>query len=122
MRRVSLFPRERRGLSVGVQAAISLCLRRGLGLLAVLAGLLGVALPAHAAPPPDKMPAGYTVQRIGAIRWTYPTSAEPEAKDLAREVDATWTALAERFGVRVSPDLDLRLALNPEQMQALAPP
>lgn len=125
MRRVSLFPRQRQGLSVGVQAAISLVLRRGLGLLAslaVLAGLLGVALPAHAAPPPDKMPPGYTVQRIGAIRWTYPTSAEPEAKDLAREVDATWTALAERFGVRVSPDLDLRLALNPEQMQALAPP
>lgn len=121
MRRVSLFPRQRQGRSGGVWAALVLVVRRSLALVALLAALTASA-PALAAPPPERIPDGYTVQRIGAIRWMYPTSAEPEAKDLARDVDSTWGALAERFGVRVSPDLDLRIALNPEQMQALAPP
>jgi hypothetical protein len=98
-----------------------LVVRRVLALAVLIAGL-AASVPAAAAPPPEQMPPGYTVQRIGAVRWTYPTSAEPEAKDLARDVDATWGELAERFGVRVSPDLDLRIALNPEEMQALAPP
>lgn len=90
--------------------------------LLLLAALSLFATTALAAPPPDKMLPGYTVQRIGAVRWTYPTSAEPEVHALAREVDATWSMLAERFGVRVSPELDLRVALNPDEMQALAPP
>jgi hypothetical protein len=89
---------------------------------AQLALWLFVASTAQAAPPPEPILPGYTVQRIGAVRWTYPTSAEPEVQALAHEVDATWSALAERFGVRVSPELDLRVALNPEEMQALAPP
>lgn len=121
MRRVSLFPRERQGRSGGVRAAVLLFLCRALALVVLIAGLAASG-PAAAAPPPEQMPAGYTVERIGAVRWTYPTSAEPEAKDLARDVDSTWSELAERFGVRVSPELDLRIALNPEEMQALAPP
>jgi hypothetical protein len=121
MRRVSLFPRQRQGLSAGVWAAASLVVRRVVALV-VLLGALFAGGSAHAAPPPDQMPPGYTVERIGAIRWTYPTSAETEAKELAREVDSSWSTLADRFGVRTAPDLDLRIALNPEQMQALAPP
>lgn len=132
MRRVSLFPRQRQGLTVGVRVvflraiaramtrAMTRAMRRVALGLALLSGL-AITGRAAAAPPPAAMPAGYTVQKIGAVQWTYPTSAEPEAKELAREVDATWSALAERFGVRVAPDLDLRLALNPEQMQQLAP-
>jgi hypothetical protein len=116
-----LFPRQRQGRSGGARAAVMLVWRRVLALVVLVAGL-AASVPAVAAPPPEQMPPGYTVQRIGAIRWTYPTSAEPEAKDLAREVDATWSELAERFGVRVAPDLDLRIALNPEEMQSLAPP
>jgi hypothetical protein len=113
MRRVSLFPRQRQGLRAFVRVAVSL--------LALL-GTLATSFVARAAPPPERMPAGYTVERIGSVRWTYPTSAEPEARELAGEVESTWTELGERFGVRVSPELDMRIALNPEQMQELAPP
>ncbi len=97
-----------------------------LRIAALIAALLMVSSFApsrvRAAPPPTRMPAGYTMERIGAVHWTYPTTAEPEAKALAGDVDAAWNALADRFGVRVSPNLDLRIAINPEQMQALAPP
>lgn len=126
MRRVSLFPRQRQGLRVGVRAAAYLLARRLLAPRLLLLAALMIALAksslALAAPPPAQIPTGYTVERIGPIRWTYPSSAEAEAKELAREVESSWSALAERFGVRVSPELDLRIALNPEQMQALAPP
>jgi len=121
MRRVSLFPRLRQSLGALVPAGMPRLLRPLFAALVVLI-TLALGARAEAAPPPEQMPPGYTVQRIGAIRWTFPTSAEPEAKELAREVDSTWSDLADRFGVRVSPDLDLRIALNPEQMQALAPP
>jgi hypothetical protein len=97
-------------------------LSHALALLSLVVTLVIGDGQAYAAPPPERMPPGFTVQRIGAVRWTYPTSAEPEAKELAREVDSTWSELADRFGVRVAPDLDLRIALNPEQMQELAPP
>jgi hypothetical protein len=85
---------------------------------AALAVSLAVA---QAQPLPSPMPAGYRVEREGSVRWIYPTAAQPEVAALKPLQRAAWVQLGDELGAQLSPALDLRVALGPAQMQALAP-
>ncbi len=73
--------------------------------------------PALLEPPP-----GYTMQREGNVRWTYPLSAADEVATLRAYQRGAWKRVTNELGAKVSDELDIRVALNPEQMQNLAPP
>jgi hypothetical protein len=100
--------------------------RFGRVLRAALAAIaLAVMAPSAAgagpAPLPSSIPTGYTLEHDGGARWLYATAAQTEVSRLKRVQRSAWTRLGAAFGVKLSADLDLRLAVNPEQMQALAP-
>jgi hypothetical protein len=67
-------------------------------------------------------PPGYTSERTGNVRWTYPLSAADEVGSLRAYQKLAWQRVVAELGVKVSDSLDIRVALNPEQMQTLAPP
>ncbi len=84
--------------------------------------LLG-ALPALAAAPlPERIPGGYSAERDGDVRWIFPTSAEAEVRDLMVAQREGWKALAHELGAELGTELDIRVGLNPGDMQKLAPP
>jgi hypothetical protein len=76
----------------------------------------------HPAPLPTKMPSGYTLEPGGAQRWVYASSIDAEVTRLKRVQRETWARLGRELGADLGQALDLRVAINPEQMQALAPP
>jgi hypothetical protein len=88
--------------------------------VAVCSGALAYAQPAPSGAP--RVPAGYRHERDGATSWTYPKAAETEVRELQRQQRVLWPNLGTELGVYLEPELDLRVAVNPEQMQALAPP
>jgi hypothetical protein len=65
------------------------------------------------------LPAGYTSQNDGAVRWTYPVAAEDEVRSLRALHAPTWRRLVAELGAPISSALDVRVARNPEQMRAL---
>jgi hypothetical protein len=67
-------------------------------------------------------PLGYATEREGNARWTYPLSAADEVGALRAYQRLAWRRVVAELGVPVSDALDIRVALNPEQMQTLAPP
>jgi hypothetical protein len=83
-------------------------------------GIVRVA--AQPAPLPTAIPSGHTLEREDGVRWLYATAAQSEVARLQRVQRSAWTRLGNTFGVQLSSDLDVRLAVNPEQMQRLAPP
>jgi hypothetical protein len=96
-------------------------------MLAILLGLLlaaGLSAPpaamAQAAEPPPLRP-GYRSERDGAVRWTYPSAALSEIRELQSDAREIWARLGTELGVYLEPELDIRIAVNPEQMQRLAP-
>jgi hypothetical protein len=84
--------------------------------------LFASAALAQKAPLPSRIPSGHTLERDGAARWLFATAAQTEVSRLQRVQRSAWTRLGNELGVHLSADLDVRLAVNPEQMQALAPP
>jgi hypothetical protein len=102
---------------------------------ALLIGLFAVALPvvAFAGDPGvssqrartdefvDELPAGYATQTDGPVRWTYPLSAEDEVRALRSAQGRTWRRIVSELGLPVSPALDIRVAINTEQMRGLVP-
>lgn len=63
----------------------------------------------------------YQTDSIGSVRWTYPTSARAEVRALQAYQGPAWRRVVGELGATVAPELDIRVALNPEQMQKLAP-
>jgi hypothetical protein len=59
--------------------------------------------------------------REGGSLWIYPTSAEPEVDTLRRLQHDAWARISRELGVALSEQLDIRVALNPVDMQHLAP-
>jgi hypothetical protein len=95
---------------------------RGALMLVALAGCWASAnARAEQVPLPSPMPSGYSVERVGPVRFVYPTAAESEVVELQRTERREWSSLAHQLGVELSPELDVRIAVNPQQMQALAP-
>ena len=74
------------------------------------------------APLPQPMPAGYTADPQGSVRWIYPSKAADEAKDLQQTQHEAWNRIANQLGGQLSPSLDIRIGVDPEAVQALAPP
>jgi hypothetical protein len=67
-------------------------------------------------------PAGYAMEREGNVRWTYPLSAADEVGALRAYQRLAWRRVVSELGAPVTDALDIRVGLNPEQMQTLAPP
>jgi hypothetical protein len=91
---------------------------------ALVAAVLWLSSPAHlaAAPLPAEMPSGHTLERSGGVRWLYAAAAQSEVARLQRVQRTAWARLGQTFGAQLGGELDVRLAVNPEQMQRLAPP
>ena len=75
----------------------------------------------HNAPPPAHVPSGYTLEQRGRARWLYPSAAQSEIDQLEPVRQRAWAKLANDLGVYLPPDIDIRIGLNPDQMQQLAP-
>ena len=75
--------------------------------------------PPVATPTYDELPAGYVAQADGPVRWTYPTAADDEVRELRNTQAETWRRIAGELGTVVDPALDIRVARNPEEMRAL---
>ena len=88
-------------------------------LLALVAG--GVPRASADAPLPASLPPGYSMERDGNARWIYPTSAEAEVAALKHVARSAWSRLGRELGVAPARDVDIRIGLDPAQMQALAP-
>ncbi|HMI91750.1 MAG TPA: hypothetical protein VK509_10330 [Polyangiales bacterium] len=72
-------------------------------------------------PPPAYVPSGYTREQRGTARWLYPNAAEGEVDKLEPLRKRTWNRLANDLGVYLPPDIDIRIGVNPEHMQQIAP-
>lgn len=95
-------------------------------LLLVLASLLftssrGLAQVSPAASTPDAVPRGYQMQTDGAVHWTFPRAAQSEVQALRRSLRELWPAFGTQLGAYLEPALDIRVAVNPEDMQRMAP-
>lgn len=77
--------------------------------------------PAQSVLLPSDLPDGYTLERSGQATWAYPTTAETEVEQLKRVMQKSWPQLGRELGAELGVALDLRIAVNPEDMQALAP-
>ena len=71
--------------------------------------------------PAPALPAGYVARTDGAVRWIYPTAAASTVADLRERTPHAWADLGRRFGIALAPELDIRVAVNFEDMQTLAP-
>jgi hypothetical protein len=78
---------------------------------------VGLACAAQAQPP---LPQGYRATG-GEIRWLYPASAAAEVAPLQTLARSTWSRLSDELGMQLPRSLELRVAVDPAQMQALAP-
>jgi hypothetical protein len=90
-----------------------------------LAVWLGVAWPVAAAPLPlpEPIPAGSSAEVVQGIQWLYPTRASSEVQALMQRAPEAWRELSESLGAPQAPtDVQVRVALDPRGMQALAPP
>jgi hypothetical protein len=112
-------------------ATLRTAVRTGSLLLAVAAAVL---LPATAfadttpltararnVTPAGAVPEGYTQDAEAAVRWTYPNAAAGDVTALRERAPRAWADLGRRFGIALAPDLDIRVAVNFDDMQALAP-
>ena len=72
-------------------------------------------------PPPAYVPAGYTREQRGTARWLYPTAGEAEINKLEPLRQRVWNRLAADLGVYLPPEIDIRIGVNPEHMQQIAP-
>lgn len=109
---------------------------RGLALRALRACLVALCLAASPAPgaaapqppapavtlppPPARLPAGYDIESHGEVRWTYPARAAHLAQTLIRATPEIWAALGHDLGQPLPPALDIRIAVNPDDMAKLA--
>jgi hypothetical protein len=74
------------------------------------------------APVDQELPAGYVTQTDGSVRWTYPIAADDEVRALRSVHARTWRRVVAELGMPVAAALDIRVALNPDDMRALVAP
>lgn len=66
-------------------------------------------------------PAGYRRETRGDVRWVLPTRAESESAEIMREAPVSWDRIAGELGGDLDGRMEIRIALNPDDMKALAP-
>lgn len=94
--------------------------QRFLALLVVLAALVSGAQ-ADAPAGGGGLPADYTREQIGAVRYTFPLRARDEVRELQAYQPGAWQRIVRELGARIPAELDIRIARNPTEMQQLAP-
>lgn len=75
---------------------------------------------AERAPIPDQLPGGYVMEAVGETRWVYPENAADEVTALQAQLPGALDNLEKALGVGLSPELDIRIALQASDMPALA--
>jgi hypothetical protein len=68
------------------------------------------------------LPKSYLSERVGAVTWVYPASVTSEVRALQKILPAAWNQVNYEVGAGISSELTVRVGINPEQMQKLAPP
>jgi hypothetical protein len=71
--------------------------------------------------PSFAVPKGYLSEQIGPVRWIFPASAKSEIRSLQVLLPVAWNQVNYEVGAGVSGELTVRVGINPEQMQQLAP-
>lgn len=71
---------------------------------------------------PFALPQGYLSEPIGPVTWVYPASAASEVRALQKLLPSAWNQVNYEVGAGISSELTVRVGVNPEQMQKLAPP
>ncbi len=70
---------------------------------------------------PNGIPSGYKAETHGTVRWIFQESTRSQMQEL-NELQATaWKRIRSELGGDIDPKMEIRIAINPEQMQALAP-
>lgn len=67
-------------------------------------------------------PDGFVQRQEGAVRWDYPEAAAGLVEQLAGTVRTEWPRIERELGADVDDALVIRIARNPAEMSALAPP
>jgi hypothetical protein len=67
------------------------------------------------------IPSGYLAETRGNVRWVFQESTRAEMQKLQKIQEAAWTKIRSDFGNIVDSTMEIRIAINPEQMQTLAP-
>lgn len=65
---------------------------------------------------------GYLGEQVGDVRWIFPQEAEDLVDDLQALQKAAWKKLSEELGGEIASRTEIRIAVNPDKMQMLAPP
>lgn len=64
---------------------------------------------------------GYLGEQVGPIRWVFPQEADDLVDELQQIQQDAWKTLTEELGAEIAPQLEIRIAIDPEKMQKLAP-
>jgi hypothetical protein len=64
---------------------------------------------------------GFQYERVDSVNWIFPASASSEIRSLQKVLPTIWNQLNYETGAGVSDELTIRVGINPEQMQSLAP-
>ena len=91
----------------------------------VAAAMFAWAQTAYAAAPTNKtgipIPKDYIAEQVGLVQWVFPASASAEARALQKLLPSAWNQVNYEVGANPG-ELTVRIGLNPQQMQKLAPP
>jgi hypothetical protein len=68
------------------------------------------------------LPVGYATASDGPVRWTFPRAANDEVRALRSSHARAWRRVVSELGIAVPGDLDIRVAVTPEQMRSLVSP
>jgi LPXTG-motif cell wall-anchored protein len=74
------------------------------------------SIPALPAPP-----AGYSSAQDGDVSWVFPDQASSEVQSLRDAFPERFRHVSEQLGGGIDPEMVIRVARNPQEMQALAP-
>jgi hypothetical protein len=66
-------------------------------------------------------PEKFVTEHVGAVRWVYPRSAESDVEELKEVRGEAWQRITAELGGAIADETEVRVALNPDEMQELAP-
>ncbi|MBN1652180.1 MAG: hypothetical protein JXA30_00210 [Deltaproteobacteria bacterium] len=99
--------------------------RKAVGVVVFTAAVFLVTSPVCAAEEDADLsysiPSGYIAERHGAVDWVFQPSTRSETEELREIAQSAWKRITSDLGGGIDPKIEIRIAINPEQMQALAP-
>lgn len=70
---------------------------------------------------PNGIPSGYIAETQGTTRWIFQESTRAKKQELSELQATAWKRILSGLGDGIDPKVEIRIAIGPEQMQALAP-